>query len=170
MKQALVAMSALILLGATYASPKNPPKLLTGAVHCLADKSFLETAPAASRTFGYFLDEKSYPGQRVMYVVNYSVPVRSNGWVFVIFVTEDAGHQHFNIQNNARFVLAKHNFDYDGVKFLSLPLGGDWRQQHIAMAIKRIERGARFTLNGKLLSVADGSTCEAYTDPQGSHP
>ena len=170
MKPTVVTVFLLICCSATPASPKRPPELLTGAVHCLTTKDFVPPSPAASRTFGYFLDEKSYPGQKVIYVVNYREPARSSGWVFVIWMTEHDGHQHFNIQNNASFVLAKHNFDYDGVSFVDPPLGGTWTQQHIAMAIKRIETGPRFTLDKEDFSAAMASTtCESYTENLPSH-
>lgn len=168
MKRTALALPLLICLSATAQTRNSPPQILIRATHCLAVKNFVPMAPTASRTFGYFLDEKSYPGQKVIYVVNYSAPVRSNGWVFVIWMTEHDGHQHFNIQNNAGFVLAEHNFDYDGVSFVDPPLGGTWTQRHIAMAIKRIETRARFTLDDKDLSAANSATCEAYTDPQRS--
>lgn len=170
MKQTALAVSLLICLGATSPSPKHSPQLLTGAVHCLAVKNFLAQLPGQKRSFGYFLDEKSYPGEKVIYLVNYAAPARSNGWVFVVFLTEHDGQQHFNIQNNATFVLSKHNFDYDGVSFVSPPLGGDWRQEHIAKAIRQIETRARFTFDSKdLLAATPSVTCESYTENLRSH-
>ncbi|MFI5127031.1 MAG: hypothetical protein ACHQJX_09410 [Candidatus Acidiferrales bacterium] len=167
MRQIILALLSLISLSAIAHAQKAPPQLLIRAAHCLAVKNFLPSSRAASRTFGYFLDEKSYPGQKVVYVVNYREPARSNGWVFTIVLTEHDGHQHFNIQNNARFVLSKD--EPIGVSFVDPPLGGTWTQQHIAMAIKRIETRARFTLDSKDLLAASSATCEAYTDPQASH-
>lgn len=170
MRQIALAASLLIWLGSITPPPKNSPKLFRGAVHCLTTKNFVPPSPAASQTFGYYVDLKSYPGQKVIYIVNYREPVRSNGWVFVVFLTEHDGQQHFNIQNNASFALAKHDFDYDGVKFLSPPLGGDWTQLHIAMAIKRIEVRPRFVLNDKDLTAAlPSTTCESYTEDLHSH-
>jgi hypothetical protein len=168
-KKAALPLSLLIWLSATVYAQNTPP-LLAGAAHCLTTKNFVPPSPSASRTFGYFLDEKSYPGQKAIYVVNYRQPARSNGWVFVVFVTEHDGQQHFNIQNNATFVLSKR--DFDGISFVGTgqPLGGIWTQQHIAMAIRRIEKQPRFTLNDKDLSVALPSvTCESYTEDSRSH-
>ena len=84
---------------------------------------------------------------------------------FTIFVTEHDGRQDFNIQNNASFVLSKDEFE--GVSFVNPPLGGTWTQEHLASAIKRIEKQSRFNISAKELSAADPSVrCESYTDPQ----
>jgi len=54
-----------------------------------------------------------------------------------------------------------------GVSFVNPPLGGTWTQEHLASAIKEIEKQPRFALSVKDLSAADPSlVCEAYTDPQ----
>lgn len=116
-------------------------------------------------TFGYLLDEKSYPGEKMLYVVDYPNPSRLDGFVFTIFLTERDGHQNFNIQNNARFTVSK-DAD-DGVSFVSPPLGGTWTHEHLASAIKQIEKQPRYTILAKdLLSVDSSVSCEAYTDPQ----
>jgi hypothetical protein len=84
---------------------------------------------------------------------------------FAIFLTERDGHPAFNIQHNASFVLSKD--EPISVSFVDPPLGGTWTQEHLASAIKEIEKQPRFTLSAKDLSAADPSlVCEAYTDPQ----
>jgi hypothetical protein len=141
------------------------PQLGFRAAQCLAIKDFLPSSKATRLSFGYLLDEKSYPGDKVIYIVNYAAPTRSNRLVFTIFVTEHDGRQDFNIQNNASFVLSKDEFE--GVSFVNPPLGGTWTQEHIASAIKRIEKQPRFIISVKDLSAADPSIrCESYTDPQ----
>ena len=100
-----------------------------------------------------------------MYVVTYATPARSNGLVFAVFITANGGRQDFNIQNNARFVLSKH--EPIGVSFVSAPLGGTWTQERLALAIKQIEKQSRFTIPVKDFLASDASTrCESYTDPQ----
>jgi len=138
---------------------------LTHAAHCLATKHFLPLSKHRELTFGYLVDEKSYPGQKIMYVVSYVAPMRSNGLVFAIVLTEQDDHQVFDIQNNASFVLSKH--DIHGVSFVTPPLGGDWTQERLASAVERIEKQPRFTIKVRDFVVADASTsCESYTDPQ----
>ncbi len=139
--------------------------VLIRAAHCLAEKNQLPSSNATKLSFGYFLDEKSYPGEIVLYVVNYSSPIRTNGSVFTIFLTEDRGGQVFNVQNNASFVLSKD--DLEGVSFVNPPLGGTWTQEHLASAIKRIEKQPRFSITVNKLLAADSSVrCASYTDPQ----
>jgi hypothetical protein len=126
-------------------------------------KNFLPSSKASRLT--YLLDEKSYPGDRVVYLVKYAAPARSNGLGFAIFLTEQGARQEFNIQNNAGFALSQD--ESDGVSFVNPPLGGTWTQEHLASAIKRIEKEPRFTISVKDLSAADSSIrCESYADPQ----
>jgi hypothetical protein len=165
MKKITLAVSLLFCLGAAAYSQEQTPQLLLHAAQCLEAKQFMPSSKATKLTFGYFLDEKSYSPDRVIYLVNYAAPARSNGLVFAIFLTEHDGHQAFNIQNNASFVLSKD--EPIGVSFVTPPLGGTWTQEHLASAIKEIEKQPRFALSAKDLSAADPSlVCEAYTDPQ----
>jgi len=141
------------------------PTLLHQAVHCLATKNFLPPSKMAEGTFGYLLDEKSYPGEKMLYVVEYKNPSRPDGFVFTIFLTDRDGRQGFNIQNNARFTLSKDGDE--GVSFADPPLGGTWTREHLVSAIKRIEKQPRVTLSMKNLLAVDSSvSCEAYTDSQ----
>jgi hypothetical protein len=164
-KLALVT-SLLICLGTAPAhSHSQPPQVLLRAAQCLAAKGFLPPSKATNLTFGYVLDEKSYPDDRVIYIVNYAAPTRSNGLVFAVFLTEHDGHQEFNVQNNASFVLSKE--ESSGVSFVNPALGGTWTQEHLASAIREIEKQPRFAIAIKDLSSVDTSaSCESYTDPQ----
>ena len=165
MTQITLAIALLFCLSATAYSQEQAPQLLLHAAQCLEAKQFMPSSKATKLTFGYFLDEKSYPGTKEMYVVIYAAPARSNGLVFAIVLTQQDEHQVFNVQNNASFVLSKD--EPIGVSFVTPPLGGTWTQQHLASAIKEIEKQPRFTLSVKDLFAADASVvCEAYTDPQ----
>jgi hypothetical protein len=165
MKKVSPAISLVICLGATVHSQEQTPQLLFRAAHCLAVKDFLPSSRSKTLILGYLLDEKSYAGDKVIYLVQYAAPARSNGLVFAIFLTERDGHQDFNIQNNASFVLSKD--DLHGVSFVNPPLGGTWTQERLASAIERIEKLSRFAIPVKELYTADPSiSCESYTDPQ----
>ena len=165
MKNIKLAVSLLICLGTTVNAQEQPPQLLTRAAHCLAVMNFLPSSRVTRLSFGYLLDEKSYPGDKVIYLVNYAAPARSDGLVFAVFLTEHDGRQDFNIQNNASFVLPKD--ESYGVSFVDPPLGGTWTQEHLASAIKRIEKRTRFTISVKDLLAPDPSIrCESYTDLQ----
>lgn len=139
--------------------------LMHRAAHCLAEKGFLPHAKTTKLTLGYLLDEKSYPGEKMLYIVNYAIPSRLDGFVFTIFLTERDGRQDFNIQNNARFTRSKDGDE--GVSFAAPPLGGNWTQEHLVSAIKQIEKQPKVTIPVKTLLAVDSSvSCGAYTDPQ----
>lgn len=164
-REVVLAILLLARLGETVRSQEQTPQLLFRAAHCLAVKDFLPSSRSKTLTFGYFLDEESYRPEKELYLVQYAAPARSNGWAFAIWLTERDGHQNFNIQNNASFVLAKR--DLHGVSFVDPPLGGGWTQERFASAIERTEKLPRFAIPVKDLYAADPSiSCESYTDPQ----
>jgi hypothetical protein len=155
-----VLLGLLICLSCAAHAQDDGAVLLHRAVHCLAAKKFLPPSKAAEMTFGYVLDEKSYPGEKVLYVVNYPNPSRPDGFVFTIFLNEHDGHYDFNIQNNARFALSKD--DAEGVSFVDPPLGGTWTQEHLTSAIKQIEKQPKFTISVERLFAVDPScSCES---------
>jgi hypothetical protein len=160
-----VLLGILICLSSAGHAQDDRAALLHQAVHCLAAKQFLLPSKVADGTFGYVLDEKSYPGEKMLYVVEYPKPSRHHGLVFTIFVTDHDGHRDFNIQNNARFIASKHGDE--GVSFTNPPLGGSWTQEHLISAINQIEKQPTVALPMKNLVEVDSSvSCEAYTDPQ----
>jgi hypothetical protein len=165
MKKTSLAVLLLTCLSATLRSQEQAPQLLIRAVHCLAVKNNFPSSKATALSFGYLVDEKSYPGEKVLYIVNYAPPAHSNGLAFTIFLTQRDDYQVFDVQNSASFVLSRNGID--GVSFTNPPLGGTWTQEHLASAIKRIEKEPRFSISLKELSVAEPSIrCESYTDPQ----
>jgi hypothetical protein len=158
-------LPGILLMCLSCAAQDDGAVLLHRAAHCIAAKGFLPSTKATKVTFGYFLDEKSYPGEAMLYVVNYPDPSRPDGFVFTVFPGEHNGHQNFNIQNNTRFTVSK-----DGdVSFVEAPLGGSWTQRHLVFAIKEIEERQKFTIPLEKLLAGDPSfSCEAYNDPQRS--
>jgi hypothetical protein len=164
MKKFALIVLLLPCFGTTAQAQQHVPRLLFRAAHCLAVKHFLPQTSTRKPTFGYLLDEKSYPGDKVIYVITFATPTRSNGTVFAVFLSSKHGHESFNIQNNAGFVLSK--LEPIGVSFVTPPLGGDWTQEHLASAIREIEKQPRFTISLKDISAAKPCRCESYTDPQ----
>ena len=122
MRKITLAISLLFGLSATVYSQEQTPQLLLHAAQCLEAKQFLPSSKATKLTLGYFLDEKSYPGTKEMYVVIYAAPARSNGLVFAIVLTQRGDREVFDIQNNASFVLSKD--EPIGVSFVTPPT---WR-------------------------------------------
>jgi len=165
MKKISLVILLIACFGATVHAQQQIPPHLFRAAHCLAVKDFLPPSNTGKLTFGYVLDEQSYPGDKVVYLVAYAAPARSNGSVFAVFLTNHGGREIFNIQNNASFVLSKR--EPIGVSFVNPPLGGTWTQEHLASGIRKIERQSRFAISVKdLLAVDSSISCESYTDPQ----
>ncbi len=160
-----VLLGMLLCLSCAGRAQDEGADLLHQAAHCLAAKQFLPPSRKGDRTFGYVLDEKSYPGERMLYVVEDPKPSRREGLVFTIFVTDHDGHRSLNIQNNARFTASKRSDE--GVSFQNPPLGGSWTQEHLVSAIKQIEKQPRLAIPAKsMLTIGPPVDCEAYTDPQ----
>ena len=164
MKKLALTVSLLTFFAAAAQAQRHVPRVLFRAAHCLAVKHFLPQSKTGKLTFGYLIDEKSYPGDKVAYVVVFAAPTRSNGTVFAVFLSAKEGHESFNIQNNAGFVLSER--EPIGVSFVTPPLGGDWTQEHLASAIREIEKQPRFKIPIKDLFAASSCACESYTDPQ----
>jgi hypothetical protein len=112
---------------------------------------------------GYWVDTQSYPGEKVLYVVSYTGPGRSEGFVFTVFLEQHDQSLIFNIQNNAKFVRSRDGIE--GVDFVEPPLGGTWTQEHLVRAIKRIEGQSKFSVQVKDLQAPFPATgCESYAD------
>lgn len=163
MKISLFFFALLYPVGLTVFAQELPPKVLVQAAQCLTAKNFLPSTKATALELGYMIDAKSYPRDKVLYIVDYVGPGRSEGLVYAIFITQNADRQRFNIQNNARFVRSK-NGD-EGVDFVEPPLGGTWTQKHLMAAIKSIERRPRITVPvSDLLRPDTATVCVSYTD------
>lgn len=160
---ACVLLSILTCLTCAAGTENDGTVLLTRATRCLAEKSVLAHAKAPTLYFGYFLDAKSSPGERMLYIVNYPNRSKRGGFAYTLFVGERGGRQFLDVQNNASFILSKGG-DY-GVSFLNPPLGGTWTQEHLARAIREIEERPRVAISIRDVRRADSSfICEAYTD------
>jgi len=165
MKRNVLAIFALTIIVANAQAQQQAPQILIRAAHCLAAKGFLPSSGTDKFSLGYLLDEQSYPGDKVAYVVAFAVPSRSNGKVFAVFLSSKNSREILDIQNNASFVLSKRA--PVGVSFVNPPLGGTWTQEHLVLAIKAIEKQPRFTISTKDILTTDSSVdCDAYTDLQ----
>ncbi|GLQ97282.1 hypothetical protein [Dyella mobilis] len=133
------------------------------ATHCLAKKGFLPYSESKALTFGYLVDDKSYPGKTLLYVVNYPNRSKSEGSVFTLVLANSGGRQDFSIQNNARFVEPAGG--RGDVSFVAPPLGGSWTQAHLVSAIRKIEKQPNLAISARDMRAVDSSAdCEAYSD------
>lgn len=164
----LAGIALTVCLTIAVHAQGQSPKLLRDAARCLATRNYLPPSKAKTLSSGYLLNAKSYPGQKVLYVVVYTRPSRSEGLVFSIFLTNRSRQRIFNIQNNAKFVRSdKENaaFRQESVDFVEPPLWGIWTQEHIARAINQIGRNPTIELRAKdLMKPSAFTQCESYAD------
>ena len=73
-KSVYALLGVLVSLTCAASNQNNGAVLLIRAVHCLESKSFLLHSDAKELVFGYFLDTKSWPGKRMLYIADYSNP------------------------------------------------------------------------------------------------
>jgi hypothetical protein len=159
------ALLLWIFFSAAALAQEQPPKLLLRAIHCLVVRDFVPHEALHDANWGYWVDTQSYPGSRVLYAVAYARADRHSGWVFSIFLSREAGHDVFNIQNNARFVRVRKGGEYPGVSFPDPPLGGVWTQGHIASAIRTIEKLEPFAISmHDARTLQEPASCQSYVD------
>jgi hypothetical protein len=165
-----VCLPFVFLICLNTAVRAQTPDLLVHGAQCLSAKHFLPLSKVETLHLGYLIDEKSYPGDRVLYLVDYNGPDRSKGYVFAIFLTQQGQQQVFDIQNNATFKitpLADVKTSGNEIDFPGPPLGGTWTQQHLMAAIRQINQQPSFAVAASDFSVQSPHIdCAAYTDKQ----
>jgi hypothetical protein len=119
-------------------------------------ESLTEADYSGRLALGYFLDETSYPGERVIYVVVFAASTRSKGSAYALFedrpmrflgpTRTDAS---IHVQNDARCVLSRGrpqqgNCDFHGTafaRFLNRQISTDPRQgENQATTRKHVSR------------------------------
>jgi hypothetical protein len=141
---------------------ERPPSLLVQSAQCLAAKEFLVRDARANFEFGYWIDTQSYPGQPVLYVIDFLRTDGREGAVFTIFADEKHGRPNFDIQNNGKFKISASGKSVD---FPEEILGGIWTHKQVTAAIKRIERQPRLSISRDVVfSRSDDSSCHSYAD------
>ena len=98
-KSGHVWLGVLVSLTCAASTQNGGAVLATRALHCLATKSFLPHSKAATIAFGYFLDTKSWPDRRMLYVVIYPNRSKRGGFVYTLFIRGREGKEVFDIQN-----------------------------------------------------------------------
>ena len=164
----LVWVTLTIVMGVAAFAQSDPPEIVRNALDCLQRKNFLPSDKRLLST-AYWVDARSYPGERVLYLVLYERHNYSQGLVFSIFLSGPATRTVFDIQNNAEFLRTRKAdavFKQEGVKFVEPPLWGIWTQEHIAAAIDRIGHKQTFNLSDPGRSpTLHSDQCASYVDP-----
>lgn len=139
---------------------EGPPKILSEAAHCLVKDDWL--APADSKkgnlTLGYLTDTKTYPGEKVLFVVAFTG--RRKGRIFELTATEHGGQDSLRVENNGKFKESPSE-----INFVEELLGGVWTHAYLESAIRQIDSSPRFVISIKELR--DGYRdvqCSSYLD------
>ena len=124
--------------GALYAD--QPPKLLVDAAQCLAtskeDWLQLGRRKPTDLEMGLVTDDKAYPGERMVYVVDYSSPLHTAGSVAAFIVEGKEPSPTLRLQFNVRFVQSDEGAS--NVSLVNPPFGGIGTQQHVVQAIHKV--------------------------------
>jgi hypothetical protein len=163
----LVFISLILLIAETTlgSEPMNPPQILIHAAQCLVAKNFIALPDQGQMNLGYFIDNQSYPEERVIYVVEYTENQKAShsasaGTVFSLFYSDLNGKKKYDIQNNASFTITGNN-----IEFRDPPLGGIWTQQHLVSAIKHIAKRTNFLIPIKSLTTVEPTVqCGSYAN------
>jgi hypothetical protein len=162
MSNASLPIILSLLLAATSAE-RTPPPVLLGVLRCLASKGFVEFAGKNRIRVAYVEDDRSYPGEKVVYLVRYTTPDRLEGELFAVFREDGNGGRGWSIENNATFRWSGNGT----VSFTNPPLGGVWTQEHLVSAVKQMASKSTFNVGADdLRAVPAKETCRAYTDPK----
>lgn len=118
----------------------EPPKLLVDAAQCLAtskeDWLQLGHRKPSDLEMGMVTDDKAYPGEHMVYVVDFSSPLHTGGVVSAFLVDGKEPNLRLRLQFSVQFVQS------DGgastVSLVNPPFGGIGTQEHVIQAIHKI--------------------------------
>lgn len=135
-----LAIILLVCCGASAQVPESPPGPLLDAAHCLAgtNQDWIRGMhqSGSELELGYLDDMKSYPGQELVYLVDYTTPTHSAGQVSTFLERGKESRRVVRVQ----FTIAFRQAD-DGSQRIELvdpPLGGIGTQDDIVAAIRKI--------------------------------
>ena len=162
-------MRCLLLLFASLAAPlyaqlsEPPPEQLLDAGHCLAtaheDWLHLKTEQPYELELGYVDDTRTYPGQTLLYVIDYTTPIHSEGMVFAFLMHGKESHRILRLQYKAGFRQS-----VDGSQQIDLvdpSFGGIWTQEQIVSAIHQVGFHTYSIPVATLVNLSDPADCES---------
>jgi len=119
---------------------EQPPALLVDAAQCLATskEDWLELGhrKPTGLEMGLVADDKSYPGQQLLYVVDFASPLHTSGTVSTFLVDGKEPHLILRLQYNVHFVQSDEGAS--SVQLVNPPFGGIGTQQHLVSAIHKV--------------------------------
>ncbi len=142
------------------------PDPLLDAGHCLAavpgDALGLAQYQPADVELGYVADTKSYGGQELDIVVEFTTPTHSGGKVFALLASGKATHRVLRLQFQTAFRQSE-----DGSQRIELvdpPFGGIGTRDQMIAAIRQVGFHTYTVLVADLQKRAGSLQCEVETD------
>lgn len=118
----------------------EPPRLLVDAAQCLAtskeDWLDLGRRKPTDLEMGLATDNKSYPGEQLLYVVDFASPMHTSGTVATFLVDGKEPNLTLRLQYNVHFVQSDEGASI--VHLVNPPFGGIGTQQHVVDAIHKV--------------------------------
>ena len=147
--------------------PGPPPQLLLDSAHCLAtapgDLLQFSSRRTTSVELGYVDDAKSYRGQNLLTVVNYTIPTHTRGTVFRFLADQSDQHRNMHLLYTVGF---RQSDDGSGqIELVHPPLGGVGTQDEILSAIRQIGFHTFSVSFASLLLPSDSVQCTAESLP-----
>lgn len=128
----------LFCVGALRAD--EPPKLLVDAAQCLAtskeDWLQLGHRKPTDLEMGLVTDDRSLPGERLLYVVDFASPLHTSGSVATFLADGKDPHLTLRLQYNVQFVQSDEGAS--NVHLVNPPFGGIGTQEHVVNAIHKV--------------------------------
>jgi hypothetical protein len=134
------ALTLIFVLSAGALYADEPPKLLVDAAQCLAtskeDWLALGRRKPTDLEMGLVTDDKSDPGEQMLYVVDFASPLHTSGSVATFIVDGKEPHLTLRLQYNVHFVQSDEGAQ--SVQLVNPPFGGIGTQRHVVNAIHKV--------------------------------
>lgn len=164
-----LAVGLLLSLPATLLPQQPPPpKLLVDAAQCLAtskeDWLSLGRRKANEVEMGFVTDTKSYPGEQLLYIVNFTTPLHTSGLVATFLADGKEPHLTLRLQYKVNFRQSD-----DGsqrVELINPPFGGISTQERVISAVHQVEQRTWTIPLSPLVTQPNVADCESDAPTQ----
>ena len=158
-------------LGAQISAP--PPDALLDAGHCLAtaqqDWLHIKAEKPFEVELGYVEDTHGPAGQTLLYVIDYSTPLHSEGTVFAFLVRGKESHRilmhgkesHPTLSLQYKAAFRQSTDGSQQIELINPSFGGIWTQEQIVSAIHQVGFHTYTIPVATLVNLPDPAPCES---------
>lgn len=163
-----LAMAGVLLVGPAVQAAEPPPPVLFDAAQCLAtskeDWLSLARRNPMDLEMGYVLDPKGFAGQQMLYVVDYSSPLHTEGTVAVYTVEGKKPQLTLRLQYNVPFQQSGDGMH--SIRLVNPPFGGIGTQERVISAIRKVGSETWTIPVQSLVTRPNEATCESDAPSQ----